>query len=97
MVTRKLGSEDRKFLRLLGKKIQNAILKERGYRSLDAFALEFYDLIAKPTLYEICAGKRDMKVSTLRGLALALDLRLEELLSIDSKSPKRSNTFRRES
>lgn len=48
------------------KKSTNAlkiILEEKGNSSLDGFALEYYDLIAKPTLYQICAGKRDMKVS----------------------------------
>ncbi len=83
MATRKLRADDRAFLKRLGKKIRSAILIERRYRSLDAFALEFHDLIAKPTLYEICDGQRDMKISTLRGLARALDLTLEDLLSID--------------
>lgn len=80
MVTRKLRSDDKAFLRKLGKKIENIILEEKGYSSLDAFALEYHDLVAKPTLYQICAGERDMKISTLRNLARSLDLPIEQLL-----------------
>ncbi len=82
MVTRKLRSDDQVYLRKLGRKIETLILQKRGYKSLDAFSLEFHDLIAKPTLYEICAGKRDMKVSTLRGLAVALEIELSELVDL---------------
>ena len=82
MVTRKLRSDDKIYLRNLGRKIEGIILHKRGYKSLDAFSLEFHDLIAKPTLYEICAGKRDMKVSTLRGLAMALEIELSELVEL---------------
>lgn len=80
MATRKLRPDDRVFLKKLGKKIENLICEERGYSSLDAFAIEFHDLIAKPTLYQICQGKRDMKISTLRGLAKALDISLVDLI-----------------
>lgn len=80
MVTRKLRADDRAFLKRLGKRIEKIIIEERGYSSLDAFSLEFHELIAKPTLYQVCQGKRDMKVSTLRGLAEALDLSLVELI-----------------
>jgi hypothetical protein len=52
----------------------------RGYKSLDAFSLEYHDLIAKPTLYQICDGKRDMKISTLLRLAKALEVDIESLL-----------------
>ncbi len=79
MVTRKLRSDDKAFLKKLGKKIEKIILEEKGYRSLDAFALEYYDLIAKPTLYQICDGKRDMKISTFRRLAEALECDLNRL------------------
>ena len=82
MVTRKLRNDDRRFLKALGAKIRHCILEERKYSSLDAFYLEYHDLIAKPTLYQICEGKRDMKLSTLRGLAKALDMTLTELLDI---------------
>lgn len=64
----------------LGRRIENLILKEHKYKSLDAFALEHHDKIAKPTLYQVCAGERDMKLLTLRGLASALGISLEELL-----------------
>lgn len=80
MVTRKLEPANRAFLRKLGKRIEAIILKDRGYKSLDAFSLEFHDLIAKPTLYAICGGRRDMKISTLRGLANALDVPMSELI-----------------
>ncbi len=80
MVTRKLRSDDKAFLKKLGKRIETLIIEKKGYRSLDAFALEYHDLIAKPTLYQICQGKRDMKVSTLRGLAKALEINLIDLI-----------------
>lgn len=80
MVTRKLKSDDKAFLKKLGKKIEKIILEDMGYKSLDEFSLEQHDFIAKPTLYQVCQGKRDMKVSTLRGLAQALDIKLTDLL-----------------
>lgn len=81
MVTRKLKPDDKAFLRKLGKKIEKIILERKGYSSLDAFALEYHDLIAKPTLYQICAVQRDMKISTLRGLAKALEMNLIDLIA----------------
>lgn len=80
MPTRKINSEEKAFLKKLGKKIEQIILKEKKYRSLDSFALEFSDLIAKPTLYQICQGKRDMKVTTMRRLAIALELDITNLM-----------------
>ncbi len=82
MVTRRLRSDDKVFLRKLGKKIERIILEEKGYKSLDAFALEYYDLIAKPTLYQICQGNRDMKLSTLKGLSKALEMPIESLVNV---------------
>ena len=82
MVTRKLRLTDRQFLRELGQKLEKIILEDRGYSSIDAFCLEHHDLIAKPTLYAVCRGERDMKVSTLRGLADALEIPLTSLLDI---------------
>ena len=87
---RKLRADDRAFLRKLGKKIEKIILEDKGYSSLDAFALEYYDLIAKPTLYQICAGKRDMKVSTLLGLSEALDVKLTDMLKSHNREVLRS-------
>jgi predicted transcriptional regulator len=81
MATRRLRPDDRAFLKRLGKKIEKIVLEERGYSSLDAFSLECHDLIAKPTLYQICQGKRDMKISTLRGLAAALDVSIQDLIA----------------
>jgi hypothetical protein len=81
MVTRRLRADDKQYLRRLGRRIEKIILGELGYKSLDAFALEHHDLIAKPTLSQICKGKRDMKITTLRGLAKALDRALEDLVS----------------
>jgi hypothetical protein len=83
MVTRKLKADDRRFLKRLGEEIRHLILEEKGYKSLDAFYLEFHDLIAKPTLYQICDGQRDMKLSTLRSLAKALDISLPDLLEFE--------------
>ena len=82
MVTRKLRQVDKVFLKKLGKKIEKIILVEKSYSSLDAFSLEHSDLIAKPTLYQICDGQRDMKISTLRGLCEALELTIEELIQV---------------
>jgi hypothetical protein len=81
MPTKKLKHTDKQILQRLGKKIEHLILKEKGYRSLDAFSLEFHDEIAKPTLYQICEGKRDMKFSTVLGLSRALDISLSDLLN----------------
>jgi hypothetical protein len=80
MVTRKLKKDDRNFLKKLGSRIKKIILEDKKYSSLDAFSLEHHDKIAKPTLYQICDGKRDMKLSTLRGLASSLGVRLVDLL-----------------
>ena len=80
MPTRRLKPAHKTFLKRLGRKIERIILKERGYSSLDAFALEYHDLIAKPTLCQLCDAKRDMKISTLLGLADALELSVEELI-----------------
>jgi len=80
MPSRTLEKNDKKYLVHLGKKVAHRILTELGYRSLDAFAMEHSKLITKPTLYEVCAGKRDMKVSTLRGLAKALKISYDDLV-----------------
>jgi len=80
MATKRLKKENRDVLKTLGQRIQKIILKEKGYKSLDAFALEFHDTIAKPTLYQLCRGERDMKFSTLLGLCRALEINLEDLL-----------------
>jgi hypothetical protein len=80
MPTKKLSQKDRTALERLGKKIANIILKDLGYKSLDAFSLEFHDEIAKPTLYQLCEGKRDLKLSTLLGLSRALEVPLSSLL-----------------
>jgi len=80
VATKRLKRADRQTLEVLGKRIESMILKDRGYKSLDAFALEFHDEITKPTLYQLCAGKRDMKISTMIGLARALDVPVSDLL-----------------
>ena len=46
-----------------------------------AFSLEHYDLVTKATLYQICDGQRDMKLSTLRGLAAALRMSPDRLIA----------------
>jgi hypothetical protein len=80
MATKRLIRADKQTLAKLGKRIETLILKERGYKSLDAFSLEFHDEITKPTLYQLCEGKRDMKLSTLMGLSRALEVPMDELL-----------------
>lgn len=80
MVTKKKRTTDREFLARLGERVERIILKDLGYTSLDAFSLEHHDLIAKGTLYEICQGKRDMKLVTLRRLAESLKLSLTDLV-----------------
>jgi hypothetical protein len=81
MPTKKLNRSDKLFCERLGSRVRAIILTEKKYPSLDAFSLEHHDLIAKPTLYQLCDGKRDMKVSTLRGLAKALGMSLESLIA----------------
>jgi len=80
MATKKLRRSDKQFLAAFGGRVRDIILKKRGYGSLDAFSLEHHDLIAKPTLYQIADGKRDMKISTLRRLAETLEISLEDLI-----------------
>jgi Cro/C1-type HTH DNA-binding domain len=79
MVTKKVSQTDRAYLKVIGRRVARIILEERGYSSLDAFALENSDLISKPTLYDLCAGRRDMKLTTLRGLAEALETTVSDL------------------
>ena len=81
MPTKKLSRSDRLFYEKLGQRVRGIILGDKGYVSLDAFSLEHHDAIAKPTLYQLCDGKRDMKISTLRGLAKALGMTLEKLIA----------------
>ncbi|NJL24997.1 MAG: hypothetical protein HC902_07370 [Calothrix sp. SM1_5_4] len=52
MATRKLSKSTQRALKALGARIETIILESNGYRSLDAFSLEYHDLIAKPTLYQ---------------------------------------------
>lgn len=80
MPTKRLSKEDKKRIKELGRRIEKIILKDQGYKSLDAFSLEFHEEITKPTLYQLCEGKRDMKFSTLLGLSRALGIKLEDLV-----------------
>ena len=80
MGSRKIPQVHKKAMRALGRKIKKIILKEMGYSSLDAFHLEHHDLIAKPTLYDLCEGRRDMRMSTFFGLCRALEISPLELL-----------------
>ena len=79
-MTRKLKKADQQFLKRLGNKVRKTILEDMRYSSLDAFALAHHDEIAKGTLYEICDGSRDMKLSTLRGLSRALGITVQNLI-----------------
>lgn len=80
MVTRRLETKDELFLKVLGQKIRKIIIEDLGYSSLDRFASENLKHITKPTLYQICDGKRDMKISTLLGLSRSLNITLQDLL-----------------
>lgn len=80
MPTKKLSKSDKVFLEKLGHRVKQMILNKKNYTSLDSFSLEHHDLISKPTLYQLCEGKRDLKISTLRGLAKALGVTLQELI-----------------
>lgn len=80
MATKKLSKEHKIALLALGKRIRFSILTNKSYKSLDAFSLEYHDLITKPTLYQICDGKRDMKLSTLMSLSSALATTVNKLL-----------------
>ena len=79
-MTMKLKKIDQQFLKRLGDKTRRTILEDMGYSSLDAFALAHHDDIAKGTLYEICDGKRDMKISTLLSLSRALNTTIQSLI-----------------
>ena len=81
MPTKRLRRSDKLFYEKLGHRVRKIILSDKGYSSLDAFSLEHHDAVAKPTLYSLCDGKRDMKVSTLRGLAKVLGMTLESLVA----------------
>ncbi len=78
--TKKIRAVDQKFFIELGGRIRKTIIIDLKYPSLDAFSLEYHDLISKPTLYQISNGKRDMKISTLRRLAETLGISIQELI-----------------
>ena len=81
MPKKTIKKTDQKALQLLSIKVKKIILQDLEYPSLDAFALEHHDNISKKTLYAICDGKRDMQLSTLLGLARALEIDLSDLLT----------------
>ena len=81
MPKRTITKANQKALQLLSIRVKKMILQDLKYPSLDAFALEHHDNISKKTLYAICNGKRDMQLSTLLGLARALEINLSDLLS----------------
>lgn len=81
MATPKISKSDKLYLEKLGKRVRKLILEDMGFQSLDAFSLQHHDLVTKATLYQICDGKRDMKISTLRGLAKALKTNPEKLIA----------------
>jgi DNA-binding Xre family transcriptional regulator len=88
LAKRRIPQQYRRALKQLGKKLKKVILKDRKYSSLDAFHLENHDVIAKPTLYDLCEGRRDMRLSTLFGLCRALEISPYDLLGdIDFETP----------
>lgn len=80
MPKNKLTKQEELTFSKLGKKIRAIILKDKGYTSLDSFALENHDIITKPTLYAICDGKRDFQFSTLLRLSNSLEVSIQDLL-----------------
>ena len=61
------------------KRVKDYILKEFKYSSLDAFALENHELVAKATLYSFCNHQRDIRLSSLSKIARALNISIGEL------------------
>lgn len=80
MATKKLRDSDKQFYEKLGRRLGKIILQEKGYKSLDAFALEHHDLVTKPTLYQMVAGTRDVRLATFRKLADALGMPVTDLI-----------------
>ncbi|MBL7664006.1 MAG: hypothetical protein JNM93_02645 [Bacteriovoracaceae bacterium] len=80
MTKTKLTKSEQQFLIKTGENIRKIILEDMGYQSLDSFALEHHDKIAKPTLYAICDGKRDFQISTFLRLAKVLGLSFNDLI-----------------
>ena len=89
MPKRKLRKEDKLLLLRLGRKVRKIIIKERGYKSLDAFSVEFDDIIAKPTIYRICDGDQDLYFLSLIKICEALDISIFELLNGVIKESKK--------
>ena len=80
MPTKKLKKHHKQFFKALGRFIERKILDDLEYKSLDQFALSHYDRVTKKTLYALCKGERDIKLSTLLGLATALQIEPHVLL-----------------
>ena len=80
MLTRALTKVEKNRLQKLGRKIRVIISEEKGYKSLDTFSLEYNELIARLTLYQIYEVKKDIKLSTLMRLSKALNLSLIETI-----------------
>ncbi len=80
MASRNIPREHKRALKQLGRKLKKIILTDRKYSSLDAFYLENHDIIAKATFYDLCEGRRDMRMSTFIGLCRALEISPFELM-----------------
>ena len=70
---------EKKVNNIISNRIKDYILNELNYRSLDAFALENHELVAKATLYSFCKHQRDIRLSSLSKIAKALNLSMDEL------------------
>lgn len=81
MAKNKLTKSEQQIFNKIGKKIRSIILADLGYKSLDSFALEYHDIITKPSLYAICDGRRDFQFSTLIRLSKALGVDINNILS----------------
>jgi hypothetical protein len=80
MATSARNKKTEKWLKDLGRKINQAIL-DKGYRSPYEFWIEkIGDDISRSGLNFILAGKRDPRITTLKLIGDALGIRIEEML-----------------
>lgn len=90
-ISEKLSAKDKAridelFLKALGNRINGLILKK--YNSIYQFWVERSEnLISRAGLNYILHGQREPKITTLRLIAEALDMTLDDLLDFDDPAP----------
>lgn len=92
--TRKKEREkiDQIFLKSLGQHIAK-LIKSKGYISPYEFWIERADdLFSRTGLHYTLTGQKDVKITTLRAIAEALEISLDELLKFQDKAPPYSKT-----